>query len=43
MNFILFFIQVGIMLSIALVFGQLMRKFHQPAVLGELIARPCYL
>lgn len=37
MDLILFFIQVGIMLSIALVFGQIMRRLNQPAVLGELI------
>jgi len=37
MVLILFFIQVGIMLSIALVFGQITRRFNQPAVLGELI------
>lgn len=34
---IAFFLQIGIMLSVALVCGQLMRKIHQPAVLGELI------
>lgn len=34
---ILFFLQIGVMLTTAVVFGQLMRKIHQPAVLGELI------
>ena len=34
---ILFFLQIGTMLSVALVCGQLMRKIHQPAVLGELL------
>lgn len=33
---ILFFLQICIMLTVALVFGQVMRKLHQPAVLGEL-------
>ena len=37
MDLVLFFIQVGIMLSIALVFEQITRRFNQPAVLGELI------
>jgi len=37
MDLILFFTQVGIMLSTALVFGQIMQRFNQPAVLGELI------
>lgn len=34
---ILFFLQIGTMLAAALVFGQIARKLHQPAVLGELI------
>ena len=37
MDLILFFIQVGIMLSFALFFGQIMRQLNQPAILGELI------
>ena len=37
MDLILFFAQIGTMLSIALVFGHVMRKLNQPAVLGELI------
>ena len=36
-DLILFFVQVCTMLGVALVCGQLMRKLHQPAVLGELI------
>ena len=32
-----FFLQLGLMLSVALACGQLMRKIRQPAVLGELI------
>ena len=32
-----FFLQLGLMLIVALVCGQLMRKIHQPAVLGELL------
>ena len=34
---ILFFLQVCVMLSVALVFGQAMRRLRQPAVLGELM------
>jgi Kef-type K+ transport system membrane component KefB len=34
---ILFLLQIGVMLAVGLIFGQLMRKIHQPAVLGELI------
>lgn len=34
---ILLFAQFGVMLASALLFGQLMRRLHQPAVLGELI------
>jgi len=34
---IAFFIQLGLMLTVALLCGQLMRKINQPAVLGELI------
>ncbi len=36
-DFTLFFLQIGVMLTVALAFGQLMRRLHQPAVLGELI------
>jgi len=34
---ILFFLQIGAMLTVALICGHLMRQIHQPAVLGELI------
>jgi Kef-type K+ transport system membrane component KefB len=34
---ILFFLQVCMMLATALVFGQIMRKLHQPIVVGELM------
>lgn len=34
---IAFFIQLALMLAVALIFGQLMRRWGQPAVLGELI------
>jgi Kef-type K+ transport system membrane component KefB len=34
---ILFLLQIGIMLAVGLIFGQLMRKIKQPTVLGELI------
>jgi Kef-type K+ transport system membrane component KefB len=34
---IVFFGQIAVMLSVAVVFGQVMRRFHQPAVLGELL------
>lgn len=34
---IAFLLQIGVMLATGLAFGQLMRKVHQPAVLGELI------
>ncbi|MDP3936744.1 MAG: cation:proton antiporter [Deltaproteobacteria bacterium] len=34
---VVFLIQVGVMLAAGLLFGQLMRKCHQPAVLGELV------
>lgn len=33
----LFFLQIGLMLSVALLLGQAMRKVHQPAVVGELL------
>jgi Kef-type K+ transport system membrane component KefB len=32
-----FLLQMGVMLAVGLVFGQLMRLIHQPAVLGELL------
>jgi Kef-type K+ transport system membrane component KefB len=34
---ILFFLQVGVMLAVALVCGQVMRKLRQPMVFGELL------
>jgi Kef-type K+ transport system membrane component KefB len=34
---IAFLLQIGVMLAVGLIFGQLMRKLNQPAVLGELI------
>lgn len=36
-DLILFFLQVCVMLTVALVFGQVMRRLRQPAVLGELV------
>lgn len=36
-DLIKFFLQIAVMLGCALVMGQMMRRFHQPAVLGELI------
>jgi len=36
-DLILFFLQICVMLASALAFGQVMRKLHQPAILGELI------
>ena len=36
-DLILFFLQLSVMLACALLFGHLMRKIHQPVVLGELI------
>jgi Kef-type K+ transport system membrane component KefB len=36
-DLITLFFQVSVMLGCALLFGQLMRKLHQPSVLGELI------
>jgi Kef-type K+ transport system membrane component KefB len=36
-DFVLFALQIATMLGCALVFGQLMRRFGQPAVLGEMI------
>jgi len=37
-DLILFFLQVCVMLAVALAGGHIMRKLHQPAVLGELMA-----
>ncbi|UCF94062.1 MAG: cation:proton antiporter [Desulfobacterales bacterium] len=37
MDSFLFYIQICVMLCVALVFGQLMRKLRQPAVVGELL------
>lgn len=34
---IVFLLQIGVMLAVGLAFGQLLRRIHQPAVLGELI------
>ncbi len=34
---IAFLLQIGVMLAVGLIFGQIMRRFNQPAVLGELI------
>jgi Kef-type K+ transport system membrane component KefB len=34
---ILFFVQISLMMLVALLFGHVMRKFHSPTVLGELI------
>jgi Kef-type K+ transport system membrane component KefB len=34
---VVFFLQIAIMLCVALIFGQLFRRFHLPSVLGELI------
>ena len=36
-DMVFFFLQIGVMLAFALVFGNLMRRLHQPAILGELI------
>ncbi|MCI0514843.1 cation:proton antiporter, partial [candidate division KSB1 bacterium] len=36
-DLVLFFLQLGAMLIVALLFGQFMRKLHLPPVLGELI------
>jgi len=36
-DLIIFFLQIGILLAVASVFGRLMRNWHQPPVLGELI------
>jgi Kef-type K+ transport system membrane component KefB len=34
---VIFFLQIAIMLGVALIFGQIFRRFHLPSVLGELI------
>lgn len=36
-DFVKFILQISMMLATALVFGQVMRRFRQPAVLGEMI------
>jgi Kef-type K+ transport system membrane component KefB len=36
-NFVLFALQIAVMLACAVFFGNLMRRFGQPAVLGEMI------
>jgi Kef-type K+ transport system membrane component KefB len=36
-DLILFFLQISVILAVALLFGQVARKLHLPAVLGELI------
>ena len=36
-DMVIFFLQVAVMLFTALFFGQMLRKFHFPAVIGELI------
>ena len=36
-DFVIYALQVAVMLAMALVSGQIMRRFHQPAVLGEMI------
>ena len=38
---IVFFLQVGVMLAVALVCGQVMRKLHQPMVFRELRGALC--
>jgi len=37
-DFVLFGLQIALMLSFALCFGQLLRKRHQPAGVGEMVA-----
>jgi Kef-type K+ transport system membrane component KefB len=34
---VVFFLQIAVMLSVALICGQILRRFHLPSVLGELI------
>jgi len=36
-DLILFFLQISVILAVALVFGQMMRRLHMPVVVGELI------
>jgi Kef-type K+ transport system membrane component KefB len=36
-DIVIFFLQIAIMLCVAIIFGQLFRRFHLPSVLGELI------
>jgi Kef-type K+ transport system membrane component KefB len=35
-DIVVFFLQIALMLCVALIFGQLFRRFHLPSVLGEL-------
>ena len=37
-NIIVFFLSLGLLLGVARIFGELAQRFHQPAVLGELLA-----
>ena len=37
-NIIVFFLSLGLLLGVARVLGELAQRFHQPAVLGELLA-----
>ena len=36
-DFVKFALQISVMLGFAVLFGQLMRRIKQPAVLGEMI------
>jgi Kef-type K+ transport system membrane component KefB len=36
-DFVKFSLQITVMLAVAVLFGQIMRRFRQPAVLGEMI------
>ena len=36
-DFVRFAMQIAVMLLFAVIFGQIMRRFKQPAVLGEMI------
>lgn len=36
-DFVKFGLQIAVMLGSALIFGQLMRRIRQPAVLGEMV------
>lgn len=37
LDFVIYALQVAVMLTMALIAGQIMRRFHQPPVLGEMI------